>query len=390
MLLRTRFRPRLTLDSLDNRIVPAVLLVDDDGAQFPNAAFDTIQAAVDAADANDTIRVAAGFYEEQITIPEDKDGLTIRSDKPLLAVIQAPETMTGSKAIVLVDGADRVTIRGFTITGPSPDVDFGVQVTGGGSATIRDNFITAIRGETLTGAQTGIGVVVGGADGATGTADLFKNVITDYQKGGVIVANEGSSATIRDNRIVGSGETDLVAQNGIQVSDGATAVISNNTISNHVYTGDGAEAAGIVTSDAGSLVISNNRVTGNQDGLLIEGGSGVAIFNNTVLDSRLDGIVLNEVSGALVRGNRVTGSGRDGIFVVDTVNAVFVGNHVRDNDRDGLHVEGTSKNLVIFGNQLRGNDRFDAFDDTTGSGTAGTANLWFGNSIGTKSPAGLK
>jgi parallel beta-helix repeat protein len=382
MMMRSYPAPRgLSLQTLDDRIVPAVLLVDDDGAQFPN---------VDAADPGDTIKVAAGFYDEQVTIPDDKDGLTIRSDRPYLAVIQARETMTGSKAIVLIDGASRVTLRGFTITGPSPDVDFGVQVTNGGSATIRDNLITGIRGDELSGAQTGIGVVVGGSDGATGTADLFKNTITDYQKGGVIVANEGSRATIRDNTIVGAGPTDLVAQNGIQVSDGARAVIAGNDITNHVYTGEDAEAAGIVTADAGTLVISDNIIAGNQDGILVEGGSSVSIFGNKVTDSALDGIVLNEVTGAVVLNNRVTGSGRDGIFVVDTFNAVFVGNKVRDNERDGLHVEGTSKNLAIFGNQLRGNTRFDAFDDTIGNGTAGTANLWFGNSIGTKSRPGLK
>ena len=390
MIMKSRLARRLTLAPLDDRIVPAVLFVDDDRAQFRNAAFTTIQAAVNASSPNDTISVAPGSYREQVTVPADKDGLSIISDRHQRAVIQAPQAMSGSKAIVLVDGAERVTIRGFTITGPSPNVDFGVQVTNGGSATIRDNRITGIRGVTLTGAQTGIGVVVGGTGGATGSADIFRNEIGDYQKGGVIVANAGSQATVRDNRITGSGATSLVAQNGIQVNDGARAMITDNKISNHVYTGTGAEAAGIVTADAGTLVITDNWVVGNQDGILIEGGSGVVIRKNKVLDSRLDGIVLNEVSGAAVFGNQVTGSGRDGIFVADTFHAVFVDNRVRDNKRDGLHVEGTSKNLAIFGNHLRGNTRFDAFDDTTGDGTAGTANVWFGNSIGTKNRAGLK
>lgn len=389
-LLQSRTSSRLTVDQLSDRIVPAVLFVDDDGAQFPNADYSTIQSAVDAAEEGDTILVARGIYTEQVTIPEDKDGLTIRSQQPHKAVVQAPDTMTGSKAIILVDGAEGVTIRGFRVTGPSPEVDFGIQVTGGGSATIRDNLIEKIRGDELSGAQTGIGVVIGGSEGATGSAELFHNVIRDYQKGGVIVANEGSHAIISHNRIEGAGPTDLVAQNGIQVSDGATAVIARNKISDHVYTGEGVEAAGIVTADSGTIVVTGNKIIDNQDGILIEGGAGISLFGNTVDGSLLDGIVLNEVTGAFVSGNRVSDSGRDGIFVVDTENSVFVGNHVRNNGRDGMHVEGLSKNLSIVFNHLRGNDRFDGFDDTSGSGTAGTANLWFGNHMRTKSPSGLR
>ena len=350
----------------------------------------TIQAAVDAADEGDTILVAKGVYSEQVTIPADKDGLTIRSQGQYKAVVQAPETMSGSKAIILVDGAERVTIRGLTVTGPSSEVDFGIQVSGGGSATIRDNLIEKIRGEELSGAQTGIGVVIGGSDGAIGSAKVFDNIIRDYQKGGVIVANEGSHATIRDNRITGSGPTDLVAQNGIQVSDGASAVIAGNSIRGHAYTGEGAEAAGIITSDSGTVVVTGNKLFDNQDGILIEGGAGISLLGNTVRGSLLDGIVLNEVTGAFVSGNRVTDSERDGIFVVDSTNAVFVGNNVRGNGRDGMHVEGLSKNLTFVFNHFRGNEGFDAFDGTSGNGTAGTANLWFGNHIGTKSPSGLK
>lgn len=380
----------LRLHPLDDRIVPAVLFVDDDGAQFPNALYSTIQSAVDAASEGDTILVAAGTYSEQVSIPEDKDGLIIRSKQPYRAIVEAPETMTGSKAIILVDGAEDVTIRGFTVTGPSEEIDFGIQVTNGGSATIRDNRIEAIRGAELSGLQIGIGIVIGGAEGATGSAEIFHNVIRDYQKGGIIVANEGSEATIRDNRIIGAGPTDLIAQNGIQVSDGATAVIAKNSIKDNAYTGEGAEAAGIVTSDSGAVVMIGNRLDDNQDGILIEGGSGISVFGNDVRGSLLDGIVLNEVSAAFVSGNRVTDSGRDGIFVVDTTDSVFVGNHVHGNERDGIHVEGQSENLTLFFNHLRRNGGFDAFDGTTGSGTAGTANLWFWNHIGKKSPAGLR
>src|SRR5919106_6566199 len=46
----------------------AELFVDDDGVDCPDADFTTIQAAVDAADPRDTIRICTGIYDEQINI----------------------------------------------------------------------------------------------------------------------------------------------------------------------------------------------------------------------------------------------------------------------------------------------------------------------------------
>ena len=57
--------------------------------------------------------------------------------------------MTDPKAIVRVNGAQDVTIRHFTITGPGgggcDSIRYGVRVDGDGSALITDNHITEIR-----------------------------------------------------------------------------------------------------------------------------------------------------------------------------------------------------------------------------------------------------
>src|SRR5439155_13932758 len=121
----------------------SLLTVDDDLAQCPHAQYMSIQVAVTAALPGDQIKVCAGTYSEQVLISTGKDGLTLFSEVPLAAVIQAPPTIAADvvsfKSIVRVSGAQNVTIRHFTITGPGPgicdSIRYGVRVDSGGSAT---------------------------------------------------------------------------------------------------------------------------------------------------------------------------------------------------------------------------------------------------------------
>jgi len=78
------------------------------------------------------------------------------------------------------------------------------------------------------------------------------------------------------------------------------------------------------------------------------------------------------------------------VVLSDVTNLVVAGNRIRNNAGYGLAITGESSENVIFGNTLRGNTEFDAYDDTTGSGTGGTANFWFFNRIGTKNNPGLQ
>ena len=145
------------------------LLVDDDGAQCPGAAFTQIQPAIDAAQAGDTVRVCGGSYTGDLTIPQ---GVNVVAKTPAapavdcltaapsyaapLAVVHGALTMTGANALVdgLVvtdaptgistgdQGSELQQSRRNLITG---DSDFGIELESNGrhQPVVENNCITS-------------------------------------------------------------------------------------------------------------------------------------------------------------------------------------------------------------------------------------------------------
>lgn len=332
------------------------IVVDDDRRQCRNADFTTIQQAVDAANPGDTISVCQGTYVEQVTIPSSKDGISLRSQQPRRAVIEAPDVMTDPKAIIHVAGAENVSIQRFTITGPGggscDSLRYGILVDGGGSAVIRENLITDIRDDPFGGCQNGVGVQVGSFINSTpspGAAEIERNTIVRYQKNGITVNEAGSSAQVKENEITGFGATSVNAQNGIQIGFGADAFVERNTVSrNGPFTPsvgpDEIVAVGILLIEPGDVTLDRNGVFNNEDG--------IALFNT---------------STARLERNESVANARDGIFA-----------------------SSDSTNNTIVRNRMQGNGDFDAEDESScGFGTAGTCNFWDNNNCQTDNPDGL-
>lgn len=122
--------------------------------------------------------------------------------------------------------------------------------------TVTDTTVRDIRQGTASGCQEGNAIEARSFDPATGdataervTVTISDNVVTDYQKTG-IVASGGVDAVITRNVVTGDGPVDHIAQNGIQVGFGATALISANTVSGNDYTPTSWFACGIIIVDA--------------------------------------------------------------------------------------------------------------------------------------------
>lgn len=345
-----------------------VITVDDNGADCRKADFTSIQAAVNAASSGDTIKVCAGTYVEQVTIPAGKNGLTLRSHVPEAAIIKAPPAMADPKAIMRVNGAQDVTINGFTIAGPGggpcDSLRYGVRVDGGGSATISQNHIVNIRDTPFSGCQNGHGILVGRvSEGQTGRATIFKNKIDGYQKGGIVISNVGSSAEITDNEITGIGPTAAIAQNGVQISGGATAIVRNNEIAQNQYTPMTFASAGILLFEPGAVTVEHNTLSHNDESVYSQTAANPAIQHNKISFNTFDGIGLLATTGAIVSNN-----------------------FSENNGYDGIYVSSDSTGNTITNNQMEANAEHDAHDDSNGPGTAGTANTWEKNHCGSLDP----
>lgn len=345
-----------------------VITVDDNGLDCRKADFNTVQAAVLAASPGDTIKVCAGTYVEQVTIPAGKNDLTLRSHTPLAAVIKAPPVMAGDKAVVLVRGAQNVTIDAFTITGPGglvcDSIRYGVRVDGGASVALSHNHITEIRDNPFGGCQNGNAIQVGRQfEGQTGTARIVKNRIDRYQKSGIVVDNAGSSAEIRDNVITGVGPTATIAQNGIQISRGATADVQHNEVSQNLYAPMTVASAGVLLFQPGAVNIEHNILSFNDESVYSISAAGPVIRHNKISNSTFDGVGLLTTTGAVVSYNFSEGNGFDGIYV-----------------------SSDSADNLIASNQMEGNAEHDAHDDSVGPRTGGTANTWEKNHCGSPNP----
>jgi hypothetical protein len=162
---------------------------------------------------------------------------------------------------------------------------YGVVVNGdAGNVTVNvtDSNIHDIGETPLNGAQHGNAIVYRAMDAtddrvpsAIGTAsgEISGNTVSLYQKNGITVRG-AVSATISNNVVTGEGPVDYIAQNGIQVSYGATALVKGNTVSRNYYTPAAYLACGVLLYQAAGVKTSGNTLFDNERDLCNFGRGG--------------------------------------------------------------------------------------------------------------------
>ncbi len=239
----------------------------------------TIQNAVNTVLSDGTVHVAAGTYVEQVEI--DKN-VTVRGAGNT-TVVQSPNTLTkyfttsaNNYPIIWVHDADNVVIEDLVVDGAGKGnsnyrfVGIGYDNSGG---KIEDVEIKDVRNTPINGTQHGVGIFAYSAEGTPRTLTVNRCQIQGYQKNATVFAGADLSATITNNTCIGAGAVNFIAQNGIQVSSGATAEIKGNTVSGHSYTPFTYVSTGMLLygSDANT---DDNIISENQVGIYHINGSG--------------------------------------------------------------------------------------------------------------------
>jgi parallel beta-helix repeat protein len=303
----------------------------------------TIQGAISAAHAGDTILVCDGNYTETVLIKgAGKSHLTVKAVNVGKARLRAPASGPSEGfTLVSVDSADNTTFSGFTLiargAAPCAPVVAMIQITGTSTDTTIDHNRLIVAGRSAYQDPCGYGFGIF-QDGNTDTALIDSNEIDDF------------------------GDT------GIDAS-GASPTITNNVLNfTHADQGLAYAAAAIHSNGSDSLVVENNDIespatagtsTPATDGIFIDYTTGGLVANNTVRHASR-GIIAGSLSGLRIRGNTVRKSLNDGIWV------------------------DASKAVTVRNNSSLGNGGFDCHQtDSTGP------NTWTGNTGLTSKPAGL-
>jgi parallel beta-helix repeat protein len=355
----------LRLEGLEGRWVPATITVNPS---------QSIQAAVNAASPGDTIQLADGTYTQTVTVSRNNanvllNNLHFQGQHPGMAILTPPASIGSTDAVLDLNGVTSVQIQNLVVDGNAQVFDAGIRVRGGGSATIQQ---TTIRNTYNNGTGIlGYGIRVGDNGDVLGsltpgTAKIQNSTITNYNKGGIIVDGQGSSATIQNNTITGS-TTDpngltTVSQIGVQVSNGASGRVQNNTITHNYFDFTSTIVAlGVeIFNTTAATVVNNNNLPANESGIEVKQSSNVQVLNNDVDNGAFDGIILTQATNNLVKNNEVNGAGGDGITVQSSSNNDIENNEAECGSGSGLFV-GTfvvgvnSNNNTIKNNHFEGN-----------------------------------
>jgi hypothetical protein len=288
------------------------------GSTCQTAGYKTVQSAVTAAEAygathrgaTPAVNICPGTYSEQLTIA-DSVSLT-RAPVPASlgpVTIQLPAAVGSNQGLGLSatscqakDAANgvsdpqtvvevcaassnvRVTMNDLTVSGNWPgstcyDSLYGIFVGGGATLSLIDSVVERGGAYPLNGCQGGVGIRIGfGLTGQVGHGILRGDTIETYQKTGIVIDGPGSTAAIDNVVVTGAGATAGTAQNGIQISRGATGSVNHSTVTGNNYTGAGdTSATGILLfGGCGSALVRSATITGNH---LTGNDIGIALSN---------------------------------------------------------------------------------------------------------------
>jgi hypothetical protein len=311
------------------------------GTSCANPGYHTIQSAIAAAPAGATINICAGTYVEQLTITQSVSLVGVGAATVELPASPANSTTacdtapgTGSyqpdQDGIAICGAATVNINNLTIdpawtSSPCDDSLYGILVGGGATLNLSNSSVTAGGAVPINGCQGGVAVQVGMAwttPNEVGHATLTNDRISGYQKNGITVDGAGSSGTIVDTTVTGAGPTTQIAQNGIQISNGAFGLILDSTVTGNECDNATCGADAMNDYQAGGVLfygaaagssVTGSTISDNDYGVYNEETTATApkapaafVTADTLTNNRYEGVLLDQ-GWAAITGDTITG-----------------------------------------------------------------------------------
>ena len=365
--------------------------------------FDHIQQGVGAAHTSgDTVKVAAGHYQEQVTVNGKSvaivgagEGATF-IDSPngnaLVAnVIDTASSRQDKYALVGAKNGASLTISGVTIDGHDQGTipqdtdglyDFvGIQ---GVNASINADHVTvtgirqlASNGIDPSGVQHNTAIIVDNTDAVARTFTLTNSTVTNFQKNGVTLVGSSLTVNVDHNTVTGAGAITTTAQNGIQLSGGAGGSITHNTLSGIDYVGtENAIASNILVFGAASgVIVSNNTITGaagDGDAGIYFSGSEAGVVHGNTLNGLAYGIIDQGTFSAPI--NHSASGADDNTFNPTDANGIAIGFYPSTGSTTDYTFAGSASTDDLEGGA--GNDNLDGRgDDDYLTGNAGADTL---------------
>lgn len=306
-------------------------------AQDGSGDFETIIAAIAAAEPGDTVLVAPGTYTDGFVI--DKP-LTLSGDGPREGIVIAPAAAADARheapwgemipVGVYVDQAD-VTFEHLTF---ELEGDYLGMLLDGGASLLEDvavtsNEIVMPRGEpTFRDAYIDSYFAVRGASPTMEDSELVGHASVDGPGRTVIRGSTLHGGTSASAEAVGVYEDNLFTGGQLAVDTGSDMLVRGNTVRDI-----GANQAGILVVDDGSSAeILDNLVERAAIGISVESsGPGTIVVGNTIRDVRV-GIHAESATETRIEDNDIDGARTFGILLQGGT-PIVLGNRICDTDQ---------------------------------------------------------
>jgi hypothetical protein len=314
--------------------------------------YNTIQGAIDALKSlpSGTVNICPGTYKEQLTIVKPLKLNVAGTPGSAKVVLPASPTNTETacdKAAaeagfspdqdeISICKAGTVSITGLTVEAKWSGVNcaismYGIRVAGGATLKATNVTVDGAGAVPINGCQSGVGIQAGTTrttPAESGALKLKGVTVGEYQKNGITVAGAGSTASIATTTVVGAGATPEIAQNGIQISEGAQAKIKSVKVSGNECDAPSCGPTGLSQEQAAGLLffgaaagssVTSSTLSGNDVGAYYlsdsasqPASSELLLSKDTFSSNRYEGVALDQGKASL-KGDTIDGSGNIGI-----------------------------------------------------------------------------